>query len=273
MTIGVCVHGAAGRMGRGIIRVLLEDKAASIVSAVDTPDCSALGLDAAVLAGSTNQIHVALTDRISDALSDAQVVIDFTLPRATRSLVKECLNWKLPMVIGTTGLEGETLQAIDELAKVAPVVVAPNFSVGVNVLWHLAGLAVHLLGSEFDIEIVEMHHKNKVDAPSGTAVRLTQAVAAVRDLDPQKVGLYGRHGQVGARKAEEIGVHALRGGDVVGDHTLILAGPGERVELTHRAHTREIFARGAVKAAHWIVEQGPGRYDMGDVLGLPTKIG
>jgi 4-hydroxy-tetrahydrodipicolinate reductase len=141
----------------------------------------------------------------------------------------------------------------------------------VNVLWALAAQAVRLLGSDYDIEIIEMHHKHKVDAPSGTAVRLTEVVAAARGLDPANAVVAGRKGIVGARRPEEIGVHALRGGDVVGDHTLFLTGPGERIELTHRAHTREIFARGAVRAAHWVSGRAPGLYEMTDVLGIAAS--
>jgi 4-hydroxy-tetrahydrodipicolinate reductase len=183
-----------------------------------------------------------------------------------------CARKRVAAVIGTTGLDDGCERAIDELAKVAPVIVAPNFSVGVNVFWHIARVAVELLGPDFDIEIVEMHHRKKVDAPSGTALRLLDAVAKGRGVDPKKTAIYGRSGEMGARTNEEIGVLALRGGDVVGEHTLILAGPGERVEMTHRAHTREIFAHGAIRAAHWIVGQKPGRYHMGDVLGLPISL-
>jgi 4-hydroxy-tetrahydrodipicolinate reductase len=157
---------------------------------------------------------------------------------------------------------------LDALGKVAPVVAAPNFSIGVNVLWALCERAVQLLGEDFDLEVVEMHHKHKVDAPSGTALRLTEVVARARGLDPALAAVPGRSGQVGARKRGEIGVHALRGGDVVGDHTLFLAGPGEQLEITHRAHSREIFARGAVRAAHWVVGRPPAVYDMADVLGI-----
>jgi 4-hydroxy-tetrahydrodipicolinate reductase len=150
-------------------------------------------------------------------------------------------------------------------------VAAPNYSVGLNALWAVAAQAVRVLGPEFDIEIVETHHRHKVDAPSGTALRFAEVVAQARGLDAKTAMRHGRVGQVGARTEGEIGMHAIRGGDVVGDHTLILAGPGERIELTHRAHTREIFALGAVRAAHFVVGRAPGLYDMADVLGIaPT---
>jgi 4-hydroxy-tetrahydrodipicolinate reductase len=264
----IAVHGAAGRMGRNIVTVLAEDKAATLVSAIDRAGHATLGQDAGVLAGLPEPLGVALTAVLPAALEHAEVAIDFSSPEAARALFKACTERRVGVVVGTTGLDATTRAAIDSLAKVSPVVLAPNFSVGVNVLWALAAQAVRLLGPEYDIEIVEMHHHHKVDAPSGTAVRLTEVVAQARGLDPARAVVAGRRGQVGARRPDEIGVHALRGGDVVGDHTLVLAGPGERVELTHRAHTREIFARGAVRAAHWVCGRAPGLYEMSDVLGI-----
>jgi 4-hydroxy-tetrahydrodipicolinate reductase len=244
----VAVHGAAGRMGKSIIAVLREEPRAALVAEVDR-----------ALTGATP---------IEDALASCDVVIDFSSPEGTKELVHACVATKRAAVIGTTGLDAEAGAAIDALARVAPVVVAPNMSVGVTALFWLAARAVELLGEEFDAEIVEMHHRHKVDAPSGTAVKLADVVARARGLDPKSAAKHGRSGQVGARTRDEIGVLALRGGDVVGDHTLVLAGPGERIELTHRAHSREIFARGAVRAALWVAERAPGRYDMGDVIGV-----
>jgi 4-hydroxy-tetrahydrodipicolinate reductase len=264
----VSVHGAAGRMGRSIVKVLVEDKGATLVSAIDRGGHPALGQDAGLLAGLNEPLGVAVTSSLEAALERAEVVIDFTLPDAARSLFEACALRRVAAVVGTTGLDAAARAALDALCKVAPVVVAPNYSVGVNALWALAAQAVRLLGPEYDIEIVEMHHRHKVDAPSGTAVRLTEVVAQARGVDPNVAVRSGRSGQVGARSAGEIGVHALRGGDVVGEHTLILAGPGERIELTHRAHSREIFALGAVRAAHFVVGRPPGLYDMADVLGI-----
>jgi 4-hydroxy-tetrahydrodipicolinate reductase len=171
-------------------------------------------------------------------------------------------------VIGTTGLDERAEAAIDALAARAPVVVAPNMSPGVTLFFHLAARAAELLGPDYDAEIVEMHHRRKVDAPSGTAVRLGEVVARAKGFDPERAVVHGRSGQVGARPREEVGVMTLRGGDVIGDHTLVLAGEGERLELTHRASSRDIFARGAVRAARWVVGQPPGRYDMADVMGI-----
>jgi len=264
----VSVHGAGGRMGRSIVKVVVEDKGATLVSAVERGGSPALGQDVGVLAGLQEPLGVLVTSSLEEALERAEVVIDFSLPDASRSLFQACASRRVAAVVGTTGLDQAARSALDALCRVAPVVVAPNYSIGVNAFWALAAQAVRLLGPEFDIEVVEMHHRHKVDAPSGTAVRLTEVVAQARGLDPNVAVRSGRSGQVGARPDGEIGVHALRGGDVVGDHTLVLAGPGERIELTHRAHSREIFALGAVRAAHFVVGRAPGLYDMADVLGI-----
>ena len=264
----VSVHGAAGRMGRSIVRALVDDKGATLVSAIERGSHSALGQDAGVLAGLPEPLGIALTSSLEAALERAEVVIDFSLPDAATSLFAACAQRRVGAVVGTTGLDAPARAALENLCKVAPVVVAPNYSVGVNVLWALAAQAVRLLGPEYDIEIVEMHHRHKVDAPSGTAVRLTEVVAQARGVDASRSVRPGRTGQTGARTQEEIGVHALRGGDVIGDHMLVLAGPGERIELTHRAQSREIFALGAVKAAHFVVGKPPGLYEMTDVLGI-----
>jgi 4-hydroxy-tetrahydrodipicolinate reductase len=264
----VSVHGAAGRMGRSIVNVLVEDKGATLVSAIERGGHAALGQDAGVLAGLAEPLGIALTSSLEAALERAEVVIDFSLPDASASLFAACAQRRVAAVVGTTGFDPPARAALEALCKVAPVVVAPNYSVGVNVLWALAAQAVRLLGPDYDIEIVEMHHRHKVDAPSGTAVRLTEVVAQARGVDAARAVRAGRSGHPGARTQDEIGVHALRGGDVVGDHMLVLAGPGERIELTHRAHTREIFALGAVKAAHFVVGRPPGLYEMADVLGI-----
>jgi 4-hydroxy-tetrahydrodipicolinate reductase len=265
--IRVGMHGAAGRMGRSIIGLLANDTDARLTAAVDHAGSPAIGHDAGLLAGPT-KLDIVVTSDLRAALANVDVVIDFSLPSATAAVANACVDAGVALVVGTTGLDVDGRNAIDVLAKRCPVVVAPNYSIGVNVLWHLASRAVALLGPDFDIEIVEMHHRNKVDAPSGTALRLAQAVADARGVDTEKVSVHGRSGQVGARTADEVGVMSLRGGDVVGDHTLVLAGPGERVEITHRAHTREIFARGAITAAKWVVGRRPGLYDMADVLAI-----
>ncbi len=263
--VRVALHGATGRMGRAIVAVIAEDPNARLAGAYAAPDDAAMGRDAGELAG-VGALGVCVAS-LPDTL-DADVVIDFTHPGAVEAVAARCQVARVPLVSGTTGLGAEQERALDALAEQVPVVHAPNMSVGVNVLFHLAELATRLMGPDFDAEIVEMHHRHKVDAPSGTAVRLAERVAHARGLDPNEAVVHGRSGQVGARRDDEIGVMTLRGGGVVGEHTLLLAGPGERLELTHRAQDRSIFARGAVRAAHWIVDAHPGRYDMADVLGL-----
>jgi 4-hydroxy-tetrahydrodipicolinate reductase len=263
----IAVHGAAGRMGKSVIEVLLDDGAARLVAAVERSGHAGLGKDVGLLAG-REPVGLALGDDLGRAVAMAEVVIDFSSPAATRMLLEQCTRAKVPAVVGTTGMDAACRTALEALGEVAPVVAAANFSVGVNALWALAERAVELVGEDFDLEVVEMHHQHKVDSPSGTALRLIEGVARARGLDPVRASVSGRSGQVGARRKSEIGVHALRGGDVVGDHTLILAGPGERLELTHRAHDRQIFARGAVRAAHWVAGKPAGVYDMADVLGI-----
>ncbi|MBN1656361.1 MAG: 4-hydroxy-tetrahydrodipicolinate reductase [Deltaproteobacteria bacterium] len=268
MTCQIAIHGALGRMGRAVLSLVLDDERARLVSAIEKEGCAQRGQDIGTLIGRSEKAGVVVTDSLEQALTNAEVVIDFTQPQSTRALASACASRGIPVVIGTTGLDAACERAIDELAAVAPVVIAPNFSVGVHVLLHLAARATELLGPDFDIEIVEMHHRKKVDAPSGTALRLLESVANARGVDPKKNSVFGRNGEVGARTDKQIGVLALRGGDVVGEHTLILAGPGERLEITHRAHSREIFARGVIRAAYWVVGKKPGRYSMADVLDL-----
>ncbi len=207
---------------------------------------------------------------LAAALGRGDVVVDFSHPDATAAVVAAAVAAGRPLVIGTTGHEAgarRELAALAALAARVPTVWAGNFSVGVNLLFALAGRAARALGPEFDIELVEMHHRRKQDAPSGTAARLLEVLREARGLGPEAVR-HGREGLVGPRPDAEIGVHALRGGDVVGDHTVVFAGPGERVELVHKAGDRAVFARGALRAAEWVVRQPPGLYDMQDLLGL-----
>jgi len=207
-------------------------------------------------------------DSLRDALARCNTVIDFTAHGFTPELVQECLERKARLVIGTTGHTDEELALIRAASMIIPIVHAPNFSVGVNTLFWLTAKATEILGPDFDLEVVEMHHRKKTDSPSGTARRLAEILAAGRELSYDKDTRHGRFGDVGARTNTEIGMHALRGGDVVGDHTVVYAGIGERVELTHKASSRATFAKGAVRAAVWLQEKAPGLYDMQDVLGL-----
>lgn len=207
-------------------------------------------------------------DSLPDALAQCDVVVDFTTHHFSDELVKECVKQGKALVMGTTGHTQEELEHIRAASKTLPIVLAPNFSVGVNTLFWLTRKATEILGPAFDLEVVEMHHRMKTDSPSGTARRLVEILTEVRELDYEKDTRHGRKGDVGARTPTEIGVHALRGGDVVGDHTVVYANLGERVELTHKASSRDTFATGAVRAAVWLADKGPGIYDMQDVLGL-----
>lgn len=207
-------------------------------------------------------------DDLRSVIDNGDVVVDFSSHNATSSFAGICALHKKPIVIGTTGLAEEARAQISNLKSQIPIVLSSNFSTGVNVLFWLTGKAAEILGPSFDLEVVEMHHRMKRDAPSGTAKTLAEILAAVRKEQLDKVIRHGRSGITGERTTEEIGMHSLRGGDVVGDHTVIFAAAGERVELTHKASSRETFANGALRAAEWVVRQKPGLYDMRDVLGL-----
>ncbi len=224
------------------------------------------------VAKSTDRIVVSATfgrgDPISDGLGNSDVVVDFTSADSTAEICRGCVREAKPLVTGTTGQSDEQRAEIEKAAQSIAIVHAANFSVGVNVLLSLTGIAARLLGNEFDLEIVEAHHRMKKDSPSGTAKRLAEILCAARELNYETDVAHGREGLVGERPVGQIGLHSIRGGDVVGDHTVIFAGRGERIELTHRASNRETFAIGALRAALWITEQAPGLYSMEDVLGL-----
>jgi 4-hydroxy-tetrahydrodipicolinate reductase len=265
MALKVGVHGAAGRMGRTIVQLVQEAEDLTLVAAIDAPGSELLGRDAGELAG----VRAAGVTIVSDLaqLAKADVIIDFSLPRALPGLLSFVEAKPLPLVIATTGLDGALMERIVGLAPRLPLVAAPNYSTGVAVLYHLAEQAAALL-PEFDLEIIEMHHRHKIDSPSGTALGLLDAAAQGRKQDGRAQAVYGRQGHPGARTDREIGVLALRGGDVIGDHTLMLAGPGERLELTHRATNRSLFAHGALRAARFVAGKPAGRYSMAQVLGL-----
>ena len=204
---------------------------------------------------------------LDTVIDDFDVLIDFTLPESTLANVAACRAAGRRMVIGTTGMGADEAQ-IRAAANDVAIVFAPNMSVGVNLLFKLAGLAARVLGDDFDVEIVEAHHRHKIDAPSGTAVRLGEIIADALGRDLAECAVYGREGRTGARETRTIGFETIRAGEIVGDHTVMLVGAGERIELTHRAQDRSIFARGAVRAAHWVLGKPAGRYDMADVLGV-----
>lgn len=238
----IILHGAGGRMGRAVLSAAAETGPA-IAAAVNSRDDLTAALDA------------------------GDVVVDFSSTHATARLIELAVAKRKPLVIGTTGHDAATKESVQRLAAQVPTVWAGNFSVGVNLLFALTARAARTLGPEFDPELIELHHRHKRDAPSGTAARLLEIILAARRFDDSVL----RHGRVGltdGRTADEIGVHAVRGGDIVGEHTVLFAGPGERLELTHKATDRMIFARGALHAARWVVRQPPGLYDMQDVLGL-----
>jgi len=262
--VRVALHGASGRMGSAVLSLVRSGSAGNlqIVGAVAERGCAAIGRDLGEVHGMSS-VGVAVQDDIASAFLGAQVVIDFSHRRAVPLLAKAAAKGGVAIVSGTTGLDQAGMDALDEAAKSVPVLWAPNFSIGIQVLAELVQHAVRRLGAGFDVEIVEVHHRNKADAPSGTAVRLAKEAEAVRG------GLRhvsGREGMVGARTAEEMAVLAVRGGDVIGDHTVHLLGAGERLELTHRATSRELFARGALFAARGIIGRPAGRYSLADLL-------
>ena len=266
-SIPVVVTGAAGRMGRALVAAVCEDERLQLVGATEAPGHPALGAEAGEVAGVKFR-GVKITEGLSGLASPGTVVIDFTAPEATAAHARFCGREGAAMVIGTTGLSPEQKAVVQEAAKKVPCVLAPNMSVGVNLLFYLVEEAARITGPGFDIEVVEVHHRLKKDAPSGTALRLLEVAAEARGWKPREAGRFCREGMIGPRPQEEIGVQTVRAGDIVGEHLVMLAGPGERLELIHRAHTRATFAQGAVRAAVWVASQAPGLYDMQDVLGL-----
>ena len=265
MDIGIV--GCAGRMGRILIDEVLATEDCRLTGAIDCSDSSAIGRDAAVLVG-RDPVGIVVDDDPVALFAKAEAVIDFTAPDATVGFAELAAQGRVVHVIGTTGLDAAQEAAVDRAARHAPIIRAANMSQGVTLLTELVRQVAAVLDDRFDIEIVEMHHRHKKDAPSGTALALGAAAAAGRSIDLGAAAVRSRDGFIGERSAGTIGFATLRGGDVVGDHSVIFAGPGERIELTHRAASRTIFARGAVQAARWGAGKPPGLYDMRAVLGL-----
>ncbi|PZP20648.1 4-hydroxy-tetrahydrodipicolinate reductase [Pseudomonas kuykendallii] len=264
----IAVMGAAGRMGKILIEAVQQTAgAAGLTAAVDRPDSTLVGADAGELAG-IGRIGVPLSGDLSRVVDEFDVLIDFTHPSVTLKNLEICRRAGKAMVIGTTGLSQEEKQQLVAAAKDVPLVFAANFSVGVNLCLKLLDTAARVLGDEVDVEIVEAHHRHKVDAPSGTALRMGEVVAEALGRDLREVAVYGREGQAGARDRQTIGFATVRAGDIVGDHTVLFAADGERVEITHKASSRMTFAKGAVRAALWLEGREAGLYDMQDVLGL-----
>jgi 4-hydroxy-tetrahydrodipicolinate reductase len=259
----VALSGAAGAMGRQVVRLVAASEDCELVAAVERADHPDLGQDAGELAGA-GALGVPLSAELT---GEGDVLIDFSAPEAACAGACACAARGMAVVIGTTGLSPEQRRRIEEEAAArVPVLIAPNMSVGVNLLFALAEEVASALGPGYDVEIVEAHHRRKVDAPSGTAMELLRRVCRATGREAESDARHGRRGATGPREAREVGVHAVRGGDIVGDHTVLFAGQGERLELTHRATSREVFARGALRAARFLVEQAPGLYSMQDML-------
>lgn len=264
MRVGVA--GSTGKMGRTLIEAVLKDPALSLAAALEARGNPSLGRDAAE--GIAAATGVKITDDIDAAVAQADCLIDFTRPEGTLALLAACARAGKAMVIGTTGLEADQKKQIEALARKVPVMMAPNMAIGVNATFKLAEMAARILGDAYDVEIIEAHHRFKVDAPSGTALRLGEAVAGALGRDLNQVAKHGRGGITGERDTATIGFHAIRGGDIVGDHTVMFAGMGERVEITVRSATRMTYALGALRAVKFLQGRGPGLFDMFDVLGL-----
>lgn len=262
----VVIAGCSGRMGHALLEGVFADVELVLHSALDRADNVQLGRDAGEQLGRVSGVSV--VSDIDVALSGADVLVDFTRPEASMVYLAACQKHKVKMIIGTTGFSVEEKQAIEAAAKNIAIVFAPNMSVGVTLLINLVEQAARVLNEGYDIEVVEMHHRHKVDAPSGTALRLGEAAAHGLGQDLKDCAVYAREGVTGEREAGKIGFATLRGGDVVGDHTVVLAGIGERVELTHKASSRATFALGALRAAKYLADKSSGLYDMRDVLGL-----
>jgi 4-hydroxy-tetrahydrodipicolinate reductase len=252
--VRVAIAGASGRMGLALLEAAAATEGVALGAAVD--------LAASTWGG------VSIGTDVASALANSDVLVDFTRPDGTLGHVRECVSAQRAIVIGTTGFSSEQLAQIRAAAKKIPIVMAPNMSVGINVALRLVEMAARSLGPDYDVEVFEMHHRKKVDAPSGTALKLGEVAAAARGASLDKDGVFERYGQTGERKPGTVGFSVARGGDVVGDHTVYFAGPGERIEITHRSASRANYAQGAMRAAKFVAGRTPGLYDMQDVLGL-----
>lgn len=265
--LNIAVTGAAGRMGRALITACDHHSDTRLAAAVERPGNTLIGSDAGDLAG-LGPLNVSVTDSVNDVVDAFDTLIDFTTPASTLQNLESCLQHRKNIIIGTTGIDDDGKKAIHAAAESIGIVFAPNMSVGVNLCFKLLDTAARILGDGFDIEVIEAHHRHKVDAPSGTALRMGEVVANALGRELADCAVYGREGVTGARDPNTIGFDTIRGGDIVGDHTVLFAGEGERVEITHKASSRMTFANGAIRAAIWLQQQPTGLYDMQDVLGL-----
>ena len=266
-TINVGVIGAGGRMGRMLIEAVQENPQTTLNAAIERQGSSLVGADAGEVAA-IGRLDVQIVDDLKAIINDIDVLIDFSLPDATEQNMQICAANKVAMVIGTTGFNEQQEQVLKEASKQIAIVYAGNYSTGVNLSLKLLAMAAKAFGNDADVEVIEAHHKHKIDAPSGTAYMMAEAVAEARGQNLKDVAIYGREGQTGEREAGSIGIHAIRGGEIIGDHTVMFIADGEVVEITHRARARMTFAAGAVRAATWVIKQEVGQYNMQDVLGL-----
>lgn len=265
--IKVGVIGAGGRMGRMLIEAVQNNAKTTLNAAIERQGSSLVGADAGEVAA-IGRLEVQIVDELEAVINDIDVLIDFSLPDATEKNMQVCAERNVAMVIGTTGFNEAQEQVLATASEKIAIVYAGNYSTGVNLSLKLLGMAAKAFGNDADVEIIEAHHKHKIDAPSGTAYMMAEAVAEARGQNLKDVAIYGREGQTGERESGTIGIHAVRGGEIVGDHTVMFIADGEVVEITHRARERMTFAAGAVRAATWVTEQAVGQYDMQDVLGL-----
>lgn len=266
MTIRIAIAGASGRMGKALIEAVCASEA-QLKAAVVRPESSLLGVDAGELAG-VGKKGINVVGDLAQVIDQFDVLIDFSTPAATLANAQLCAAKGKGMVIGTTGFSAEEKATLLNYQQQIALCLSANFSTGVNLCFKLLDIAARVLGGDVDVEVYEAHHRHKVDSPSGTALRMGEVLANALERDLDKVAVYGRDGQIGPRARDTIGFATVRGGDVVGDHTVMFMADGERVEITHKASSRLSFARGAVRAAQWLVQQKPGLYDMQDVLNL-----
>lgn len=266
MTLPICIAGASGRMGRMLIEAVLASDDCTLAGALDTPASPALGQDAGGFAGKTTGVNV--TSDLADGLRGSRCLIDFTRPEGAMAHLAACVGQGVAMVIGTTGFNDEQKARIAEAAKRIPIVMAPNMSVGVNVTLKLLQMAAQALSTGYDIEIIEAHHRHKVDAPSGTALKMGEVIAEALGRDLKECAVYAREGVTGERDPSTIGFATIRGGDIVGDHTVLFAGTGERIEISHKSSSRAGYAQGSLRAARFLADKPSGLFDMFDVLGL-----
>ncbi len=258
----IAVNGACGRMGARIAALACEDPELKLVAALERPGHQFLGKDVGSVSGCGDTgIKIAFS-----LDTHADVLIDFSSPESTLAIAEICAQKKIALVVGTTGLNPHQHEKLQSFSQVIPCLVSPNMSVGVNIMFNLVAQVARMVEKEFDIEIVETHHRFKKDAPSGTALRLAERMCAATGREMERDVVYGRSGIAGERPADQIGIHAVRSGDVVGDHTVVFGSLGERIEITHKAHTRDTFVRGAIRAAKFIAKKSPGMYSMSDVL-------